>query len=525
MAADAFDGVVSPSYPQWKVTPGLDVEVVAKGFTYPINITFARRAPTSDEAPWFYVSELHGAIKYVTRKGEIRTFADGLLNFEPMVQVKTDETGISGLTLVPDSNDLLITLTHEDPVSNLLKNRILRLVSNADGTAMTSSKVLLDMDEFTSPSNQIQQIVVGPDKLLYVSVGDAENARLSLDLDKFGGKLLRLQLDGTAPKDNPFYDPKAPPESARNYVFALGLRNVFDFDFDPVGGAIFAGDNGKDIDRFMRIDRGASYHWNGVRESVRVNALYTWAPAIGPVGLTFLARDSLGPHTRGQALLAGYGPPAALGPNHSKLLLRMTLDESRKQLSALPELVLRYVGSGRATVLGLAEGPQGVYFSDFFGETEAETSDGLGTIWRLAPSEATRQMVGGTITDGADAVTRGKRYFFDFCTSCHRMGGYGGNEGPELTHFGQDAQGELSSKAYEAKLTGLLTAQEGFYATQRSRLSDVSQASGRQRVEVWLRHHIEEPRFDNPRAKMPSMAYLAPEVRAAIIEYVMSTVP
>src|SRR5690606_8449951 len=114
-AADAFDGVDSPTHPEWKVAPGLDVSVVARGFSYPINIVFATPTPTDDEAPWFYVSELHGSIKYVTRGGEIRTFAEGLLNFEPIKQVKTDETGISGMTSIPGSKDLLITCTHENP--------------------------------------------------------------------------------------------------------------------------------------------------------------------------------------------------------------------------------------------------------------------------------------------------------------------------------------------------------------------------------------------------------------------------
>jgi glucose/arabinose dehydrogenase len=526
-AADAFDGVDSPSHPHWKVSPGLDVSVVAKGFTYPINIVFAAPPPNSDDAPWFYVSELHGAVRYVTRSGELHTFAEGLLNFEPVKQVKTDETGISGMTQVPGSKDLLITCSHEDPVSKLLKNRIVRLVSNPDGTALTGSQVVLEMDEFTSPSNQIQQIVVGPDKKLYVAVGDAENARLSLDLDSYGGKLLRLELDGSAPKSNPFYDPKAPTASARNLVFAYGLRNVFDFDFDPIGGAIFAGDNGKDIDRFARIDEGASYHWNGVRESVRLASLYTWTPAIGPVGMTFLRSDSLGSKTRGLGLLAGYGPPGALGANHAKVLLQLELDQSRKQLGALPKVLLQYQGQGRATVLGLAEGPDGVYFTDFFGETKAESSEGLGTVWRLAPSDATQKLArgGGPDPEHTDPIARGKAYFFDFCTSCHRMGGYGGTEGPELTHFGQDAQAELNSKAYGAKLKQLLTATEGFYALQRPRLDAVMQSTGRERVAIWLQHHIEEPRFDNPRAKMPSMNYLAPDVRATIIEYVMSTVP
>lgn len=523
LGADRFDGVISPTHPTWSVAPGLDLERVATGLTYPVNLAFAEPPPRDEESPWLYVDELHGAVKWVSRSGRIETFASGLLNFEPVHQPKTDETGLSGLAVIPGTRDLLVTTSYEDERSGLLINRVLRLVGKPDGRSVERVEVLLELDEYTSPSNQIQQIVIGPDKHLYIAVGDAENHRLSLDLDKYGGKILRVHLDGKTPRDNPFYDPAA-PDSPRSRVFAYGLRNVFDFDFDPLGKHLFAGDNGKDIDRFTRVDRGASYHWNGVRESIRLNALYSWSPAIAPCGFTFLREDSLGPGSRGDAVLAAYGPPGALGRNHAKTLLRLRLDAERTQLGGIPQPILQYTGDGRATVLGVAEGPGGVYFTDFFGETRAERSDGLGNIYRVVPSEHTKQLARGA-DDSADPTTRGRQFFFDFCTGCHRLGGIGGSEGPDLTAFGDDAVSELQSKAYEANLTALLSSTNAFMVAQRPRLEAVREAKGRERVRVWLENHLEEPRFDNPRAKMPSMTYLTPEVHSAIIDYLMTQVP
>lgn len=524
--ADSFDGLPSPQNPIWKVEPGLDVAKVAGGFTYPVNIAFAEPPPKKDDAPWLYVNELHGTVKYITRDGEVGVFAKGLLNFEPVPQVKTDESGVSGLTVIPKTHDLLVTTSYEDESSGLLMNRILRLVGSKDGRQAQRVEVVLDLQEFTSPSNQIQQLVIGPDDKLYVSVGDAENSRLSLDLDKFGGKLLRMDLSGRALADNPFFDPSA-PRSPRSYVFAYGVRNVFDFDFDPQSGTIFAGDNGKDIDRFTRLERGASYGWNGARESIRLNALYTWHPAIAPCGFSFLEQDSLGTASQGQAVLAAYGPPAALGSGLGKALYRLQFDESRTRLAGMPEMVLQYIGDGRATVLGVAEGPDGVYFTDFFGETRENQSNGLGTIWRLFPSEETRRLATGALTQPVpgDPVSAGRTHFFSFCASCHRVDGVGGNEGPDLTHFGQNAVARLNSKAYEATLKKYLESDGGFIVEQRERLLAVQEAKGRERLRKWLEHHLEEPRFDHPRAKMPSMAYLAPDVRSAIIEFLMSRVP
>lgn len=524
--ADAFEGLPSPQNPTWKVAPGLDVAKVAGGFTYPVNLAFAEPPPKTDDAPWLYVSQLHGSILYLTRRGEVGVYAKGLLNFEPVQQVKTDETGLSGLAVIPKTSDLLVTTSYEDSASGLLMNRVLRLVGSKDGREMQRVEVLLKLPEFTSPSNQIQQVVIGPDARIYVAVGDAENSRLSLDLDKFGGKLLRMDMQGRALPDNPFYDPNA-PRAARSYVFAYGLRNVFDFDFDPKSGFIFAGDNGKDIDRFARIERGASYGWNGARESIRLNALYTWHPAIAPCGLSFLKGDALGPGTQGQAVLAAYGPPAALGSGLGKALYQLELGDDRRHLARMPQTIVQYIGDGRATVLGVAEGPDGVYFTDFFGETREDHSNGLGTIWRVFPSEETRRLATGALTQPVpgDPVSAGRTHFFSFCASCHRLDGVGGNEGPDLTHFGNGAVSRLNSKAYAAMLGKYLEADGGFMAEQRERLLAVQKAKGRERLRTWLEHHLEEPRFDHPRAKMPSMGYLAPEVRSAIIEFVMSRVP
>jgi glucose/arabinose dehydrogenase len=61
----------------------------------------------------------------------------------------------------------------------------------------------------------------GPDGKMYVSIGDGAAysfedplALRSQNLNSFNGKILRLNLDGTAPSDNPFYDGN--PNSVRS---------------------------------------------------------------------------------------------------------------------------------------------------------------------------------------------------------------------------------------------------------------------------------------------------------------------
>jgi glucose/arabinose dehydrogenase len=525
-AAAEWDGVGSPASPQWKVRRGLEVELVARGFTYPVNLAFAADSSddaTDPEAPLLYVNELHGTIRYVTRGRAIRTYATGLTNFKPITShARSDETGLTGLLKLPGSDDLVISGSYQDEKSGLLKNHVLYLESEPGGRTLKRARVLLDIDEVTSPSNQIQAVRLGPDGKLYVSVGDAENYLLSLDLDRFGGKILRLNLDGSACPDNPFFDP-ARPAAARSYVFAYGLRNAFGVDVDPASGALYAADNGKHIDRLVRVTAGSSFGWNGDPDSTRANALYTWGPDgnTAPVGVVLLARDTLGKGTAGRLYVGEYGPSAAVGRNHAKAILEVALSPRTGLLERIPEHAVQYVGTRRTTVLGLAEGPDGLYFSDFFGETQEVFAEGSGAVWRVFPSEVTRSLP--SLDDPAEAnvapPARGRALFFRHCAPCHKIGGEGGAEGPELTHAFTNLDLRLNSRAYEAANAELLALEGEFWVAQRPSLRAVLAARGNERIDLWIRHHLVEPRFDNPRARMPSFAQLGAAEREDLLAF------
>jgi glucose/arabinose dehydrogenase len=109
---------------------------------------------------------------------------------------------------------------------------------------------------------------VGPDRKLYVSVGDAglgdvDGLGLSTnpyaqDLGALEGKILRLELDGTPASGNPFLG----QPGARGEIYAYGFRNPFRFGFDPVTGELWAGDVGQDsYDELDIVVAGGNYAW------------------------------------------------------------------------------------------------------------------------------------------------------------------------------------------------------------------------------------------------------------------------
>lgn len=321
---------------------------------------------------------------------------------------------------------------------------------------------------------------------------------LSLDLGSYGGKILRLNLDGSACESNPFYDSTS-PGAPRSSVYALGIRNVFDFDFDAAGRC-FAVDNGKNIDRFFSVVSGGRYGWNGDPESIRVNAMYSWGPVNNPapVGLEVLEQNTLGEGTRGRCYVALYGSPAAIGASYAKAIMEFSLDASSGLMIRVPEMLVQYAGNAKATVLGLAEGPDGLYFTDFWGETTG-MDDAQGRIYKVVRSKDTIELASPDDASFASMSTeeRGRNHFNRQCASCHTVDGTGGREGPELTHVLSNIDRRLGSVAYEATVKKLIASRSRFVVEQKPRLQKVLETRGNDRIVAWLRQHLDEPRFDN----------------------------
>ena len=214
-------------------------------------------------------------------------------------------------------------------------------------------------------------IRMGPDGLLYVSVGSSCN--VCVENDPRRAALLRYTADGD------FVD-----------VFASGLRNSAGFDWVPGSGTLYATDNGRDLlgDDFPpcelnMIIEGGFYGWpfaNGSRvpdpdfggdqqEAIKTSLppAYEFRAHNAPLGIVFLRHERHLPGYRGAAVVALHGSWNRTKKDGYKVVtLHPGPDGTFEEREFLTGFLVDDVAIGRPTEV--AEGPDGsIYVSDDFG--------------------------------------------------------------------------------------------------------------------------------------------------------------
>jgi glucose/arabinose dehydrogenase len=152
------------------------------------------------------------------------------------------------------------------------RTRLSEFTCAADGIAdPASERVLLEVAQPFANHNG-GDLAFGPDRMLYLSLGDGGSAGDPQDhgqrLDSLLGKILRLDVSvpgrATAPADNPFIG----QDGKRPEIWAYGLRNVWRMSFDAAG-RLWAADVGQNArEEIDLIVRGGNYGWR-LREGTK----------------------------------------------------------------------------------------------------------------------------------------------------------------------------------------------------------------------------------------------------------------
>ncbi len=222
----------------------------------------------------FYLSE---------RPGHIVTIENGKINRQQVILEKTlsnaSEAGLLGFVLAPDfsnSKEAFAYYTYEDSSGQF--NRI--VVLKQENNAWKETKILLDK----IPSGHVHhggRLKIGPDGKLYATTGDAsKEPEIAQDLASLGGKILRMNLGGSIPSDNPL------PNS---YVYSYGHRNPQGLVW-ATDGTLYESEHGPSAnDEINIIKPGFNYGWPAIKGKEKRDGMEmaiftsgedtTWAPS------------------------------------------------------------------------------------------------------------------------------------------------------------------------------------------------------------------------------------------------------
>lgn len=267
------------------------IEEVARGLFVPWSLVF-----TSEDR--ILVAERNGYIKQVTDNNLDSNY---LYYFEDVAT--GDEEGLMGMAAHPNySENNYIYACYAYSTSDGLADRVVRLVDNGD--SLEFDQVIIQ-DIPAARFHAGCRVKFGPDEKLYITTGDATDKNIAQELSSLGGKILRLNDDGSIPEDNPIEN---------SYVYSLGHRNPQGIDWDSDGNLYSSehGPSGFDGpgggDELNMIAPGENYGWPLVSHDESrvglIDPLIQWTPAIAPASLLVYKSD-LFPQFNGDVFIGG----------------------------------------------------------------------------------------------------------------------------------------------------------------------------------------------------------------------------
>jgi glucose/arabinose dehydrogenase len=203
-----------------------------------------------------------GRLFVLEKDGKIREIINDVLAPDPFLTIPNvdtfNERGLSGLCFHPDYPKTPYFYVYYT-VKGKEFNRLSRFRVNGRVADPASETVLVEFDPFYGSIHNAGVMRFGTDKKLYVAVGDGANSGLAQSLFSRLGKVHRFNDDGSIPADNPFVGQVAGPLQS---IYAIGFRNPFSMDIDPVSGRILLGDvGGGNFEEINDIRAGRNYGW------------------------------------------------------------------------------------------------------------------------------------------------------------------------------------------------------------------------------------------------------------------------
>jgi aldose sugar dehydrogenase len=323
-------------------------QTIARGLEHPWALAFLPDGR-------MLVTERPGRLRIVDRDGRISEPLAGV----PKVLAR-GQGGLLDVALDPRfADNRLVYLAYAEPGEGRTAGTAVARGRLGEGRLEDVRVIYRQQPKVEGANHFGCRLVFARDGTLFVTQGERFDYRdQAQDLSSGLGKLVRINPDGSAPRDNPFVG----RAGARPEIWSYGHRNVQSAALHPQTGQLWIVEHGaRGGDELNRPDAGKNYGWPVISYGVHYSGakigegtakpgleqpIYYWDPVIAPSGMTFYTGEAF-PDWQGSILIGSLRPG---------LLVRLTLEDGRVAREE------RYLGDLGARVRDVRQGPDGLLY-------------------------------------------------------------------------------------------------------------------------------------------------------------------
>ncbi len=257
-------------------TTVLQPTVVATNLSIPWDMTFGADG-------WIWFTELNGNIKRMHPD----TYEIRQVYSIPDVALFGFSVGLHSIVLHPDFNNTPYVYVHY--ANSNTTSKIVRYQYDLSNNTLTGPTIIMGGIPAGVSHNGSRMVIL--DDKLYISLGDTYSTpAVAQNLSSINGKVLRMNLDGSVPVDNPI---------AGSYVYSWSHRNPQGLCYG--NGKFYSSEHGAGAnDEINIIEPNRNYGWptveglcNTAAEITFCNAnnvkepIWSWSPSIAPAGIDY----------------------------------------------------------------------------------------------------------------------------------------------------------------------------------------------------------------------------------------------